>query len=476
MALDPLSAGLRPGPDARFTESAAATEDRASGKAALNWLTARRDAHSFEVTRVPFDELDAWSFEPETGNLGHHSGRFFTVEGCRVHSDYGKVPSWDQPIINQPEIGMLGFVVKEFDGVLHCLMQAKMEPGNVNVVQLSPTVQATRSNQKRVHRGSRVRYLEYFTDPGRSEVLVDVLQSEQGSWFLGKRNRNIVVETTEDVPPHDDYRWMTIGEIQELLRLDNMVNMDARTVLSCVPFARPTGAPTLGPHSGFRSALRRSMAPDEGSLHSTRAVLSWFTGTTARHELRTERVPLNQVAGWDRTADAISHAEGRHFSIIGARVTAGSREVLNWTQPLLAPHGLGLAALLVRNIGGMLHVLLHARPEGGHLHGIELAPTVQCTPDNYRGLPDDHRPRFLAHVTGVPPEQVRFDAVQSEEGGRFHHAECRYTVIEVGDDFPVEEPEGYRWLAMHQVTRLLRHSHYLNVQARSLVACLHSLW
>ncbi|BCL32511.1 NDP-hexose 2,3-dehydratase family protein [Streptomyces aurantiacus] len=476
MAIDRLLTRDGPDPSARFTESGAAGKDRSSVKTALEWLSERRDAHTFEVTRVPFDALEEWSFQPDTGDLVHRSGRFFTVEGRRVHSDYGMVPRWDQPIINQPEIGMLGFVVKEFDGVLHCLMQAKMEPGNVNVVQLSPTVQATRSNQKRVHRGSRVRYLEYFTDPGRSEVLVDVLQSEQGSWFLGKRNRNIVVETTEDVPPHDDYRWMTIGEIQELLRLDNMVNMDARTVLACMPFARPTGAASPGPHREFQAGLRRSMAPDEGSLHTMLSVLSWFTDATARHEVRAERIPLDRVEDWHRTADTISHTDERHFSIIGARVTAGSREVLNWTQPLLAPHGLGLAVLLVKNIGGVLHALLHARPEGGHPHGVELAPTVQCTPDNYRGLPDGHRPAFLDYVTGAPRERVRFDAVQSEEGGRFHHAECRYAVIEVEDGFPVEEPPGHRWLTVDQVTRLLRHGRYLNVQARSLVACLHGLW
>src|SRR5699024_7945778 len=123
---------------------------------------------------------------------------------------------------------------------------------------------------------------------------------------------------------------------------------------------------------------------------------------------------------WVRTEDSISHKEGRHFSIIGARITAGSREVREWTQPLLEPHGLGTAALLVKDIAGVLHVLLHARPEAGHPHGIELAPTVLCTPDNYLGVPEGHRPRFLDLVASAPEEQVRFDAIQSEEGGRFH--------------------------------------------------------
>ncbi|MCI3275042.1 NDP-hexose 2,3-dehydratase family protein [Streptomyces cylindrosporus] len=467
-----------PEPAARFTESGSVADADAAAKESLDWLIARRDAHRFEVTRVPFAELGDWSVQPGTGNLTHRSGKFFTVEGLRVHADAGPVGTWDQPIIVQPEIGLLGFVVKEIDGVLHCLTQAKMEPGNPNLVQVSPTVQATRSNFTRVHRGSATRYLEYFTDPGRARVLVDVLQSEQGSWFLGKRNRNIVVEVPpdEDVPAHPDFRWMTVAELRELLHRDNTVNMDARTVLSCIPFARPTSAPRPGPGQEFRTALRRSMTAAEGALHPLPEVLSWFTERTARHELRTERIPLARVEGWHRDAWEVRHEQGRHFTVFGARVSAASREVSGWTQPLLAPCGTGIAALLVKNLGGVLHALVHARPEAGHVRGVELAPTVQCTPDNYRSLPAASRPRFLDVVLDAPAGRVRFDAIQSEEGGRFHHAECRYTIIEAGDDFPVAVPEDYRWLTLHQLASLLQHSHYLNVQARSLVACLHCLW
>jgi oxidase EvaA len=465
-----------PGSASRFTESAMQIDGDMRLDAALRWLAERRETYRFDTARIPFAEMDDWYFQAGTGNLVHRSGRFFTIEGLRVRTDYGRVGEWEQPIIHQAEIGVLGFVVKEFDGVLHCLMQAKMEPGNVNVVQLSPTVQATRSNFTRAHRGSKTRYLEYFVDPGRARVLVDVLQSEQGSWFFAKRNRNIVVEVTEDVPLHEDFRWMTLGEVQRLLRVDNVVNMDARTVLSCIPFARPTTAPRPGPHGGLSAALRRSMSPGEGALHSMGSVLSWFTACAARHELYTERIPLAQVTGWTRSAGQISHRDGRYFTIIGVRVEAGSREVRSWTQPLLAPCGRGLAAFLVKSIGGVLHVLVHARPEAGNMHGVELGPTVACTPDNYRGLPAGHRPRYLDYVEGVPAERVRFDTVLSEEGGRFHHAEGRYMIIEVEDDFPVAAPEGYRWLTVGQMTQLLQHSHYLDVQARTLVACLHCLW
>lgn len=233
-------APLRPrgaGADAeRFARSAAApagahlrTEDFTA------WLAARRRANRFRVERIPFAGLDGWAFDPATGNLGHRSGRFFTVEGLHATGAQGPFREWHQPIISQPEVGILGILVKEFDGVLHLLMQAKMEPGNRNVLQLSPTVQATRSNYTRVHQGASVRYIEYFTDPRRGRVLADALQSEHGSWFLGKRNRNMIVEALDDVPPADDFCWLTLHQVAELLHRDNLVNMDSRTVLAGIP-------------------------------------------------------------------------------------------------------------------------------------------------------------------------------------------------------------------------------------------------
>ncbi|WP_240809411.1 NDP-hexose 2,3-dehydratase family protein [Microbispora catharanthi] len=460
--------------DYRFTESGSTSDNRLMPTDQFHeWFAERARAGVLEVRRVPFAELDGWDFDPDTGNLRHVSGRFFTVEGLEVQTDYGPVPRWTQPIINQPEIGILGILVKQIDGVLHCLMQAKMEPGNLPLLQLSPTVQATHSNYTRVHRGGSVPYLEHFVGDRRGRVLVDVLQSEQGAWFHHKRNRNIVVETTQDVPLHPDFCWLTLGQLQELLQLDNVVNMDARTVLSCIPFGTPGGA---GTDSGFRSALVRSLARDEGTLHSMGEILSWVTETKTRYRLAVRRIPLNDVTGWRRGDDTIAHTEGKHFETIAVSVEGNTREVANWTQPLFAPRDQGVIAFLTKRIEGVLHVLVHARIEPGYLDMVELAPTVQCTPSNYEGLPAGSRPAFLDEVLTAPPERVRYDAVQSEEGGRFYRARNRYMVVEVDGDFPLAASEDHRWLTVSQLTDLLQHSRYLNVQARTLTACLHGLW
>lgn len=434
------------------------------------WWAEQSRSHRFHVTQIPFAELESWSFAPDTGNLRHSSGKFFTIEGLSVVSTYGPVPQWTQPIISQPEIGILGIIVKRIDGVLHCLMQSKMEPGNVNTLQLSPTVQATRSNYTRVHRGDSTRYLDYFVQPRRGRVLVDVLQSEQGSWFDRKHNRNMVVEAVDDVPLADDYCWLTIRQVLDLVGVDNLLNMDARSVLSCLPFT----APSVG-GSPFHQALHRSLDPHAPALHSLPQVLSWLTEAKARHDVRVRRIPANEVVGWKRTDTEIAHEDGKHFRIIAVNVEASNREVTAWRQPLLAPVAHGIAAFLTTSIDGVLHALLHTRVEPGFIDVVELGPTVQCIPENYHGLPPDKQPRYLDYVLAAPPERIRFSAHLSEEGGRFWDAQSKYMIVDVDDDFDVVVPAGYRWVTLAQLGRLLEHGHYLSVQARSLVTCLYSL-
>ncbi|MBA6437033.1 NDP-hexose 2,3-dehydratase family protein [Streptomyces sp. GMR22] len=415
------------------------------------WLAERRSAHHFCVHRIPFDRLEKWSFEEGTGNLVHRSGRFFTVEGLHVTEVEGPFPDWQQPVINQPEVGILGILVKEFDGVLHFLMQAKMEPGNPNLLQLSPTVQATRSNYTKAHRGADVKYLEYFTRPGRGRMHVDVLQSEHGAWFVRKANRNMLVETTDEVPPDNDFCWLTLGQLGRLLREDNVVNMDARTVLGCLP-----------------SADSETVA-----LHSDTELLSWITAERARHEVYTRRIPLAEVEGWHQDAYSVHRADGRYFSVVAVAVEAGNREVTGWTQPLFEPHGLGVIAFLTRRIEGVPHLLVHARVEGGFLDTIELAPTVQCVPQNYP-RPGDC-PKFLDLVLAAGSDRIRYEARHSEEGGRFLNAQSRTLIVEADEEqAPLEPPSGYRWVTPAQLSTLTRHAHYVNVQARTLLACLHS--
>ncbi|WP_052499201.1 NDP-hexose 2,3-dehydratase family protein [Streptomyces vietnamensis] len=431
-----------------------------------SWFAGRSAAHRYRITPTPLHDLDGWYTDSATGDVRHRSGRFFSIEGLRFEPAAPDAPAWTQPIIRQPETGILGVLLKRFDGVPHLLMQAKMEPGNITTLQLSPTVQATFSNYTRVHRGAAVRYIDHFLTPGAADrVHYDALQSEQGSWFLGKRNRNIVVETTADVPVHEDFCWVPRPVMAELLRVDNLVNMDSRTVLAGLPDE------VTGDGSGEAPLPGRA---SEQPLHDTATLLHWFTGAKMRHRSERTTIPLRRVGGWHRDdrRGEIAHEAGRYFRIIGVDVEADSREVPSWSQPMLAPAGRGVIAFVSKEIRGERHLLVQARAEAGTFDVAEIGPSVQCNPGNL--AESARRPPYLDAVLAARPEQVLFDTVHSEEGGRFYHAENRYLVVD-GTDIPLDVPEDYTWMTVRQLTRAGRIGNLVDVEARTLLACVRTL-
>lgn len=434
------------------------------------WIERRNREVEVKVERIPFAEMKKWHSE-EDGSIRHDSGRFFSIVGIDVQTDYGNNHHWRQPIILQPEVGYLGILTKEIDGVLYCLMQAKIEPGNVNCVQISPTLQATKSNYSRIHEGKSPNYLEYFVNAKPENIILDQLQSEQGARFLRKRNRNIIIKVDEDIPVLEDFRWMTLGQIKELMHYDNMVNMDTRTVLSGLKISD-----YITPLDGLRgmSQFGKDMILSSSTNHtfiSTRDHLSWLTNLKARYDLIVNLCPIKDIPDWKKTESEIVRDDKRFFKIIGVNVTISNREVSSWCQPLVQPMQQGICAFIIRKINGVYHFLVQAKLECGNFDVLELAPTVQCLTGN---IPTDinHQPEFYHYLMNAKKEQIIFDTLQSEEGGRFYKEQNRNLIVEVGEDFPLEVPERYTWMTLRQIYKFLRFNNYLNIQARSLISAL----
>lgn len=435
----------------------------------LDWLKERNRSVKVEIQTTRFSKLDQWVFDEQKGNLRHASGKFFSIDGIRVKTNYGMVPEWEQPIINQPEVGILGIITREIDGVLYFLMQAKIEPGNINKVQLSPTLQATRSNYTQVHKGNKPQFLEYFLDSNK-EVLLDQLQSEQGSRFLRKRNRNIIIRVTKEVPDHENFRWLTLGQIVDMMRQPNVVNMDSRTVISGIPYDGgeefPINRFIADTHSVGRQLYESSLAGKRAEEFDK--TLSWLTELKSSFELWVERIPLQQIKDWIITEEGIYHKDHKYFSVIPVHVIIGNREVKQWDQPLLKPAQEGLCAFIVKNIRGKLRFLVQAKLECGNLDIIEMAPTVQCLTGNYRTAVE--KPAFLDYVLNAPRERIIYDVQQSEEGGRFFEEQNRNMIILADEQFEENVPDNFIWLTLGQMKYLIRFNNFLNIQARSLIS------
>ena len=123
----------------------------------INWLNLVKKKHKLNVRVINLDKLKKWKISKE--EIYHESKNFFKIIGIQVVSNFYK-KNWYQPIIVQNEVGILGIIknpkTKKY------LLQAKVEPGNINKLQLAPTVQATKSNYNRVHGGSKVAHVNYF--------------------------------------------------------------------------------------------------------------------------------------------------------------------------------------------------------------------------------------------------------------------------------------------------------------------------
>ena len=434
----------------------------------LAWIARRNREVLVDVVPVPFSELKGWHFENETGNLRHESGKFFSIVGIDVYKNQDGVSRWKQPIINQPEVGYLGIICKEFNGVLYFLLQAKIEPGNVNCVQLSPTIQATRSNYTCVHGGRRPAYLDYFKNAKTEQIILDQLQSEQGARFLRKRNRNIIIRIDNDVEVGEDFRWLTLGQIKHLMTFDNTVNMDTRTVLSGLRFQVASGSEsTIGP-TGSGLDLFASEMHGCGEM-SIDDVLHRLSELKSRYELLVDKIPLRDVSDWSVTDDEIVRPDRRYFRVLGVNVTIDNREVSTWCQPIVQPMQEGLFVLFAQKRQGVLHFLLQAKVECGNFDVVEFAPTIQCQTGDFRTSAQP--PMFVREfIDGQIKGKVVFDTKQSEEGGRFYHEQNRNVIMLLDEDAELAKKDNYMWLTLGQIKEFLRFNNYLNIQLRSLIA------
>ncbi|MGA5699010.1 NDP-hexose 2,3-dehydratase family protein [Peterkaempfera bronchialis] len=443
----------------RLADSAAATDGAVTtNEQFLDWLSRRWWAHAQQVRPTRLDRMADWYVEPRTGDLRHTSGRFFSVEGLRVRRGDGPVPDWDQPVIVQPEIGLLGLLVREIGGLLHLLMQAKAEPGNLGGIQLAPTVQATPSNYDRVHGGAAVPYVGHFLAPAPERVVAEVPLPGPGPWLAQGRNRALVVEAGPEVGAGPDFCWLTLGQVNALLRQPNLVSADARTVLSTLPDWH-VDADT--------SDADTSDADDPYAAAETDR---WIARCGAAHQATVERTALSRVAGWNPSPSGLADRSGLLFDIVAVDVRSARREVPAWSQPLLRPHRPGTAALLVKEVGGVPRLLLGAHPDPDRPGRVALGPTVRSTPDPYT----DPRTPCLDAVHHAPPERVLFDTELSEEGSRFHHARTRHLVIDASA-LPDGADGRHHWVSLPGLHRLLDRGHRLDAEARTLLAALRAV-
>lgn len=374
------------------------------------WMATFRENPSMSVSDIELSACAPWRFEH--GTVNRPDGRFFRIIGI---SEPGRV----QLFLDQPEVGLLGFVFADFDGTRHVLVQAKDEPGNEGLTQIAPTVQATKSNTERAHGGIEVPYVEAFDAAPGARVLNHSQSSEHGERFWKKQNRNMaILLSAAPAPVGDRYSWFPVADIAAALDEDFVVNTDARSVLAATPWTELCG-PGRQPFDGasdFAHALSASFTSPLNDLDVANA-----TALLAEARQRTRASSAAIALTPERLVDRSAHEWVRFIE-----VTSATREVSRWTQPIYETRGTEDCSLVLARRRGELVVIVRLAVEKGLRSLVEWSTTTnsQTTPKAVDDL--------LA--VGRVVTTVR----QTEEGSRFFHSHARFDIVdsdrEINDD------------------------------------------
>ena len=181
---------------------------------------------------IPLNNIKGWI---QTSNeIYHEKRKYFSVIGVHIEAMNREVSNWDQPIITQEHVGLVGFITQEISGVLHFLTQLKSESGVLDLLEISPTVQCITSNYML---NDKPEYVDDLLDSNKNKILFDTSQSEEGGRFFKESNRYIISKIIESnlYNTSDSYIWMNLFQMKNFIKFNNYINVEARSLIASLP-------------------------------------------------------------------------------------------------------------------------------------------------------------------------------------------------------------------------------------------------
>ncbi len=393
------------------------------------------------VKRKRLTDLKDWNISEK--EIIHKTKNFFQIIGIRVFTNFNK-KTWDQPIMVQNENGILGIIRKKFNKENKYLLQAKVEPGNINGVQLAPTVQATESNYKRVHGGKKTEFLQYFL---KKKFIIKSKQSEQGLRYLNKFNTNYLVDIKNNFRLPKYFRWFSKTELNYLLKQPNLINMDTLSVFSC--------------------AIQKNQK--ERLINNNKKLKEWFSKHNKRYKIRQYKIPIVNLKNWRIKKNIFYNLKKRHFSIIGLNIKSNSREVKVWDQPIIAGKK-GFAGFIVKDFEGTKHYLCRFILKPGLKGG-----KISCSA-NFSDIKDYKNnlniPSYERKIIGFffKKKKYLYNELHSDEGGRFHHTQIKRVVLKSDNKIEKKLNSKFIWISHNQFVNLIEKK-MIDIEARLLFAC-----
>ncbi len=408
------------------------------------WFNLQKRQNKIFVKYKKLNNLNNWFFNKKY--IYHKSKKFFKIVGIEVKSNL-IVKNWDQPIIVQNELGILG-IIKDKKTEKY-LLQAKVEPGNKNKLQLSPTVQATKSNYERVHRGKKIPFLNIFIKNKKNFIS----QSEQGYRYLFKFNNNSLIEIDKKIKILKNFYWFSKENLKKLIKRKSILNMDTISVFSSFILKNKTDSP----------------------LNKMKEINRWIKKKDKIYNLRIKIKPLADLKNWKVNHSKIVHKFKKHFSVIGININANKREVKEWDQPIIEGKKTAFVGYLLKEFKKTNHYLCRYNKKPG-LRKSTLSCSVNTsdlknykTSQNLMNFQKNILKDFFLNKR--KKFKIIYDNILSDEGGRFLNCEIRYSALKLNQNTKINIPKNYIWISENQMIEMIRKKK-IDIEARLLFGCI----
>ena len=403
----------------------------------ITWIKNQKLINKIKTKRKSKIQLKQWNFQDNS--IYHKKKIFFLIKPFVFKQNNKK---WHQPLIIQKEEGILGIIKKKSFNTDYYLLQAKAEPGNINSIQISPTVQATKSNYLRKHGGKKTPYLNFFLKKNSNiKILSNVKLSEQGTRFLGKKNRNILLELkNKSFKPKGNFVWLTKKNIKFLLKKKNLLQMDTISIMSSII---------------KKNRLNKSLL---SFVHLKSSLVNF----KKKLKIQKNLTLFSNMVGWKVNNTTITDIKKKFFSIFFIEVKANRREVKNWDQPFISDHYNSLNCFIMSKINDTDHYLLQITQEAGF-----DAPKFTSTISEKNCLIKDLKNnRFMSYLK---KKNFLLDAIYSDEGGRFYKNQTRNIICKLNSYNKLKITKKYIWASHNQIIDLINQNK-ITIEARNLFA------
>ena len=403
-----------------------------------NWISNQKKKNLMTVSKISRLSVENWKIKND--KIYNLKKAFFSIVPFVFKINKKK---FYQPLIIQKEVGILGIIKKKIKNQDLYLLQAKVEPGNASGIQLSPTVQATKSNYLRKHGGKKTNYLDFFIKKNqKNKIISNFILSEQGTRYYEKSNKNILIDIKkQNIKKRDNFIWVSKKNLEYLLNKRNLLNMDTISVISC--------------------SVKKNIQDEP--LNEFSNLLNTIKNFKKKNKINKKIINFKDLKSWKILKDKITDTRKIFFSILFLKIKTNSREVRNWCQPIISDHYHSLNGFLIKNINKTNHYLLKIIKEPG-LVSPKFTSTVSIK--NYKGSKNNKKIKFLNLFNKYKGRKF----INSDEGGRFYRNESHNLVSFVKNKEKIPLGKNFKWVSHNQVIQLIE-KNLLTIEARNLFAC-----